>query len=113
MARLLADENFPWPVVVELRNLGHDALTMYEAALANQQMADEAVLAFATSHNRTVLTLNRKHFVRLHNTGARHAGIIVCTFDPDFVRQASRIHDALRSDAELEAQLLRVNRPGV
>ena len=113
MARLLADENFPLPVVVELRHLGHDVLTIYEAGLANQQMPDEALLAFAASHNRAVLTLNRKHFVRLHNTGAHHAGIIVCTFDPNFVRQASRIDDVLRSVADLEGQLLGVNRPGI
>jgi predicted nuclease of predicted toxin-antitoxin system len=113
MARLLADENFPLPVVAELRRLGHDVLTMHEAALANQQIADEAVLVFAISHSRAVLTLNRKHFVRLHNTGAKHAGIIVCTFDIDFERQARRIDDVLRSGAEFEGQLLRVNRPAV
>lgn len=113
MARLLADENFPLPLVLELRLLGHDVLTMYEAALANQQMADEAVLAFATSLNRAVLTLNRKHFVRLHNTGTRHTGIVACTFDPNFVRQAGRVDDVIRSAAELEGQLLRVNRPAV
>jgi predicted nuclease of predicted toxin-antitoxin system len=113
MARLLADENFPLPVVSELRHLGHDVLTMQEAALANQQMADEAVLGFASSHNRAVLTLNRKHFVRLHNSGGQHAGIIVCTFDPNFASQASRIDDVLRSGGELGDQLLRVNRSAV
>jgi predicted nuclease of predicted toxin-antitoxin system len=113
MSLLFSDENFPLPVVEELRRLGHDVLTMHEAALANQQMADEAVLVFASSHNRAVITLNRKHFVRLHNAGAKHSGIIVCTFDSDFVRQAGRVDDVLRSGAELEGQLLRVNRPGV
>ena len=111
MARFLADENFPLPVVLELRRLGHDILTMHEAALTNQPGADDAVLAYATSHNRAVLTLNRKHFVRLHKAGTRHADIIACTFDPDFARQASRVDDALRSVIELEGQLLRVNRP--
>jgi hypothetical protein len=48
MARFLADENFPLPVVLELRRLGHDILTMHEAALTNQQVADDAVLAYAT-----------------------------------------------------------------
>jgi hypothetical protein len=31
VARLFADENFPLPVVIELRRLGHDAVTMEEA----------------------------------------------------------------------------------
>ena len=113
MARLFADENFPLPVVVELRRLGHDVSTIQEAGMANLQIADEAVLDLATSQNRVVITLNRKHFVRLHNGGARHAGIIVCTFDPDFIRQGSRVDEALRSATELEGQLLRVNRPAV
>ncbi|MCA9995003.1 MAG: DUF5615 family PIN-like protein [Anaerolineales bacterium] len=30
MARLYANENFPFPVVVQLRQLGHDALTIQE-----------------------------------------------------------------------------------
>ena len=31
MARLYADENFPLPVVEELRQLGHDVLTIQES----------------------------------------------------------------------------------
>lgn len=111
MARLLADEKFPLPVVEELRHLGHDVVTTLQAGMANQQIPDDVLLASATSDSRSVLTLNRRHFVRLHNSGARHAGIIVCTFDPDFVRQASRIDEALRSSVESEGQLIRVNRP--
>ena len=34
----------PFPVVVELRRLGHDAITVAETGLANQQMSDEEVL---------------------------------------------------------------------
>jgi len=113
MARLFADENFPLPVVVQLRHLGHDVLTIQEVGMGNQQMSDEAVLAAATSQNRVVLTLNRKHFVRLHSLRARHAGIVVCTYDPDFVSQANRVDEALRSVDQLEGQLLRVNRPAV
>ena len=100
-------------MVEELRRLGHDVITMHEAGLANQQVADETVLVFASTTNRAVLTLNRKHFVYLHNAGAKHFGIIACTFDPDFVRQADRINVVLRSAAELAGQLFRVNRPAV
>ncbi|HXG94551.1 MAG TPA: DUF5615 family PIN-like protein [Blastocatellia bacterium] len=83
MARLFADENFPLPVVEALRQSGHDILTVHEAGLANQSIGDDAVLSFARADNRAVLTLNRKHFVRLHNAQVQHSGIIVCTFDPD------------------------------
>jgi hypothetical protein len=108
MARLYSNENFPLPVVEELRELGHDVLTIQETGKAEQSVADEAVLSFAIEEKRAVLTLNRKHFIRLH-TG--HAGIIVCTFDPDFIDQAHRIHAAIKSQTPLSGQLIRVNRP--
>jgi hypothetical protein len=110
VARLYADENFPLPVVEELRRLGHDVVTTYEAGQASQSVPDEAVLSFATEGGRAVLTLNRKHFVRLQSTGRTHAGIIVCTFDLDFVGQARRIHAAIGSPEALTGNLIRVNR---
>ena len=111
MARLYADENFPLPVVEELRRLGHDVVTSYEAGQASQSVPDDAVLTFGTAAGRAVLTLNRQHFVRLHSTVRTHAGIIVCTFDPDFVGQAGRIHAAIASREALAGNLIRVNRP--
>ncbi len=111
MAQLYSNENFPWPVLEELRRLGHDVLTIHETGKAGQALSDEAVLAYAAEQGRAVLTLNRKHFIRLHNTQSYHAGIIVCTFDPDFVGQAYRIHAALQAQAQLSGQLIRVNRP--
>ena len=112
MARLYANENFPLPSVEELRRLGHDVLTMVEAGRAGQAMPDEAVLAFAREEERALLTLNRKHFIRLHKTCSDHAGIIVCTFDPDFVGLADRIHTAIESQASLKGQLIRISCPG-
>ena len=46
MARLYADENFPFPVVEALRNFGHDVLTVLEADQAEQAIPDDEVLAF-------------------------------------------------------------------
>ena len=66
MARLYANENFPFPVVEELRRRGHDAVTVAETGKANQKMSDDQVLKFAISDERAVLTFNRKHFFRLH-----------------------------------------------
>ncbi|MDZ4657968.1 MAG: DUF5615 family PIN-like protein [Bythopirellula sp.] len=83
MARLYANENFPLPVVVSLRELGHDVLTVSETGKANQAWPDEDVLEYATQDDRALLTFNRKHFVRLYDTQV-HAGIIACTFDPKF-----------------------------
>jgi len=111
MARLYANENFPLPVVLELRRLGHDVLTIGETGKAGQSVPDEAVLAFATDEGRAIVTLNRKHFIRLHAQRPDHAGVVACTFDPDFVGQAARIHEALLASPPLAGRLLRINRP--
>ena len=111
MARLFADENFPLPAVEALRRRGHDVLTIHEAGKAQQSTPDDIVLKTAIADGRAVLTLNRKHFVQLHAKQPSHAGIVACTFDPDFEGQAQRIHDALQSIPQLTGQLVRVNSP--
>jgi hypothetical protein len=110
MGRLYSNENFPLPVVLKLRALGHDVLTVREAGKADQALPDEEVLAFAAQERRAVVTLNRLHFIRLHKQQPTHAGIIVCTFDPAFEAQAERIHKAIIGQPSLAGQLLRVNR---
>lgn len=110
MARLYSNENFPLPVIEQLRALGHDVLTIQETGKADQAQPDEEVLAFATSEGRAVITLNRRHFIRLHRESSKHAGIIVCTFDADFSGQAARINQAIADLSSLAGQLVRVNR---
>ena len=112
MARLYSNENFPFPVVEELRRLGHDVVTVLETGHAGQAWPDEQVLAFSTGEQRALLTLNRKHFFRLHQLEPAHAGIIACTFDANFGSLAARIHAAVSSLTSLRGQLLRINRPG-
>jgi hypothetical protein len=112
MAQLYANENFPLPVVEELRRLGHNVLTTYESGRAGSAIPDEEVLAFSVSENRVLLTINRKHFIRLHRQQPTHAGIIACTFDLDFAALARRIHDALAVRSDLNGHLIRINRPG-
>jgi hypothetical protein len=112
MARLYANENFLFPVVEALRQAGHDVITVSETGKAEQSWPDEDVLEFASHDDRALLTLNRKHFIRLHRERPGHAGIVICTFDPDFAGQTGRIDEALRSTSNLRGQLIRVNRPG-
>jgi hypothetical protein len=92
VAQLYSNENFPRPVVVELRRLGHDVLTVLEAGNANLAIPDDQVLAFAIGQKRACLTLNRQDFIRLHRQRPDHFGVVVCSWDPDFVALASRIH---------------------
>ena len=91
MARLFADENLPFPVVEALRRIGHDVVTVADAGKAGQSLTDKVILELATADHRAVVTLNRRHFVRLHETEPSHAGIVVCSLDLDFEGQAARI----------------------
>lgn len=109
MANLYTNENFPLPAVEALRALGHDVLTIQETGRANQAMTDEEVLAFAHRQKRILLTLNRKHFIKLHQQSSEHHGVIVCTFDPNFQALAERIHGILANN--MNGQLARINRP--
>lgn len=111
MATFYSNENFPLPVVSELRRLGHDVMTVLESGKAGVAVPDEEVLHFATSLKRILLTLNRRHFIRLHDEFPQHAGIITCTFDPDFCGQAQRIHAAVHGLQETKGHLIRIVRP--
>jgi hypothetical protein len=111
MARFYSNENFPLLTVVKLRELRHEVVTPLEAGNANQQIEDEAVLAYAIAGNRAVLTVNRKHFIALHNRAPTHCGIVVCSVDADFAGQARRIHEAVSLHDDLAGVLIRVNRP--
>jgi hypothetical protein len=110
LAAFYANENFPLPVVLELRRLGHEVTTIQESGRANTLLPDREVLALATAQDRCVLTLNRRHFIRLHVDSPTHAGIVVCTVDLDFIGQAARIHQAIDGAPSLAGQLIRVNR---
>jgi len=110
MARIYANENFPFPAVEELRRFGHDVLTTFESGRAGQRLPDDEVLAFAVGEDRALLTHNRRHFVRLHGEKPQHCGIIVCTIDPDSVALAERIHAEIQRRGALNGLLLRINR---
>ncbi len=113
MARLYADEQYPYPVVEFLRALGHDVLTVQEAGKANQRISDSDVLAFASAEKRAVITENRKDFFRLHRIQPDHAGIIACTNDRDWQGLANRIHEAIIAEESLQGKLIRIVRPAV
>src|SRR5689334_11998807 len=111
MAQLYANENFPRPVVEELRRAGHQVLTSQESGMADRAVPDHEVLQFARSRGNALLTLNRRHFFRLHAANPDHSGIIACTYGPDFAREAAAIDRAIADAGDLKGKLLRVNRP--
>jgi hypothetical protein len=108
LAQSDADENFRSPVVEALRLLGHDVLTAQEAGRAGLGIDADTVLVDAAAAGRILLTQNRRNFIRRHNAGSPHQGIVVCTYDPDAEALASRIDEAVAGPGRW---LLRVNRP--
>ena len=109
MARFYSNENIPIQVVKDLR---HDVLTSVDAGNANAAVSDAEVLAFATALGRILLSHNRRHFLTLHRRRTQdHPGMILCTFDPDFERQARRIDAAIAATESMRNVLIRVNRP--
>jgi hypothetical protein len=106
---LYADEDFTYPVVEELRLLGHDVLTAQEDG--RRTMPDPVILAHAHALGRAVLTHNRRHFERLHRQGAPHSGILSTTRDPKrHAALANRI-DFILTGLLPSRWCLRVNRP--
>ncbi|WP_395745480.1 DUF5615 family PIN-like protein [Prosthecobacter sp.] len=109
-ARLYSNENFPLPVVEALRRMGHDVLTTHNVGKSNEGVPDDEVLAYAIAEDRAVLKHNRKDYIRLHRLNPAHAGIIVCTSNPDFPALAIKIDATLSTMDSLRDVLLRVNR---
>ena len=113
MPRFYSNENIALQTVMELRRLGHDVLTSLAAGNANASVPDVDVLTYAAAQGRILLSHNRRHFLRLHNHRSHdHAGIVLCTFDADFVGQAQRIAAAVAAATEMTNQVMRVNRAG-
>ena len=111
MTRFYSNENVPLDLVTELRNLGYDVLTSYEAEQANQSISDENVLKFAHSRGRVVITLNREDFISLHCQGIEHSGMIICKEDRDYLGQAQKLHEFILNDYQsLKGRLIRIKK---
>ena len=109
--QLYADEDFPFPVVEVLRQLGHDVLTAQEDGRI--ATPDPAILARAHALGRAVMTHNRRHYERLHRQGAPHSGILSATRDSNNPALAARIHSALagRSPGRWRIRIIRPHSP--
>jgi hypothetical protein len=111
VASFYADENFRYPVVEELRRLGHDVLTCQEAGRAGQGIEDEIVLDDARGLCRILLTQNREDFKKLHRKGLPHHGIVLCTYDSNATALAQRITEEVSHKEPGGRWLVSVVRP--
>lgn len=111
ITRFYSNENFPLDLVLELRLLGYDVLTSYEAGQANQSISDENVLRFAHERERVVITLNREDFISLHQKGLEHSGIVICKEERDYQGQAQKLHEFVLNELQsLESRLIRIKK---
>lgn len=84
--KLYTDEHVSKAVVRGLRERGVDVLTVAEAGMLG--VSDEEHLAFARREERVLFTQD-DDFLRLHASGAEHAGIA-------YVRQQTAIGEVIR-----------------
>lgn len=98
-------------LVNQLRQLGYDVLTSYEAGQANQAINDGEVLDFAHERERVIITLNREDFITLHKIGREHSGLLICKEDRDYQGQAAMLKEFLSTDAQtLKGRLIRIKK---
>ena len=71
--RFYADEHVAPAVIAGIRRRGGDIVTVQEAGLRGE--SDEKQLSYARSSGRVILTQDTD-FLRLHNEGRHHSGII-------------------------------------
>jgi hypothetical protein len=71
--RFHLDENVPSAIAEGLRRRGVEATTTPQAGLLSA--GDEKQLDFAQSHGRVLVTCDTD-FLRLHNQGVPHAGLV-------------------------------------
>jgi predicted nuclease of predicted toxin-antitoxin system len=99
VSRFLADEQFPARVQNRLQRLGHDVefIRSFDTNKSGDGKSDTEVLRIAMAENRIILTLNRKHFLALHNSGTfgGHRGIIACVRDDANPHAQAKSIDAL------------------
>jgi len=94
VARIYSNENIPIQVVAELRRLGHDVLTSWEAG---RQTPPCRIWKFWLRGGRRpdFVVTQPPSLPRSPSTpNMDHAGIVLCTFDPKSSQLAQRIDAA-------------------
>ena len=104
------NENFALDMVNILRSLGYYVITSYDTRQANQGIPDDRVLNYATQNGLILITFNRDDFIKLHQSGLKHAGIIICKTDRDYQGQITKLHEYLQNQTILTNRLIRIKK---
>lgn len=82
--KFLADENVEWPIIVQMRQWGHDVLSIKEALPGKE---DDAVLALSQKETRILLT-NDLDFGRIVIHQKKNSpGVVLMRFDSEASNQ--------------------------
>ena len=74
MMKFLANENFPYPSIIKLRQAGYDITAIIEDA---PSITDEQVMQTAINESRTILTFDRDYGELIFKKGYRpQSGVI-------------------------------------
>jgi hypothetical protein len=110
MARLVAQDNFPLPVIEELRQFGHDIVTVPADGVSRDALAANAALPRSPDARRRVwLTLDPDQSAGAHRAAPNHSGIVAVRPGKTYAGLAQRIHDALKAHARISRQLVIVD----
>ncbi len=96
--RFYLDEHVANAIAYGLRARGIDVVTAVEVNMA--PASDEKHLIWATAHERVLVTLD-SDFVRLHEDGAQHSGIVFCPRQRsigEIIRGLVLVHEVLTAD---------------
>lgn len=108
MRLLFADEHVPIAIVDELIQRGASVLTLKELDLENEGIADDRVLEIAARYSSTVITFNRKDFIKLHRREIPHGGIILCKYNMPLDMLIDKIMDLLAAENDFSNRLFRM-----
>jgi hypothetical protein len=101
MARLVARDDFPLPVIEELRLLGHDIVTVPAEGVSRDVSPG--------AKPRVWLTLDPDQSAGAHRAAPAHSGIVAVKPGKTYAGLAQRIHDALKAHARISRQLVVVD----
>lgn len=110
--RLLADENFPRLVVQELRSRGHDVVWVSEE---RPGISDSAVLTFATTSERLLITFDKEDFGKLIFQDKQKApfGVILFRIPRDTPDRIQTIIEELESRTDWRGHFSTVDENGI
>jgi hypothetical protein len=109
MAKLIARDDFPLPVIEELRRFGHDVVTVPSGALRSAPLDPAAPLRSPDARRRIWLSLDPDQSASAHRAAPGHSGIVSVKPGKNYAGLAQRIHDALKAHARISRQLILVD----